>query len=67
MNTVAQIRAVYQAEIAAQPCGCAACDDGVQPGHFACEQPSGEMLTMERAGQVGRAYEDGRWMWVAVD
>lgn len=48
------------------PCGCPACDHGVQQGHFACEQPSDGMLEREERGEVVRAYEDGAWRWIVV-
>lgn len=48
------------------PCGCPACDDGVQPGHFACEQPPAAMLQAEIDGQVTRSYDDGAWRWFVV-
>jgi hypothetical protein len=58
-------------------CGCFACDDGVQPGHFACSQPSEWALEMERAGLISRAYTDERadgsrslssaWRWEVVE
>jgi hypothetical protein len=49
-----------------EPCGCSDCDHGVQPGHFACEQPSALMLDAERDGLVVRAYEDGAWRWIVA-
>lgn len=51
------------ADTAAEPCGCPACDGGVQSGHFACSQPSEAMLKAEAAGLVSRHYEDGAWRW----
>lgn len=47
------------------PCGCSACDDGVQPGHFACEQPPAALLQAERDGLVTRHYDNGAWRWFA--
>jgi hypothetical protein len=47
-----------------EPCGCHACDDGVQAGHFACSQPSADMLRSERNGFVSRRFLDGKWRWV---
>lgn len=44
-------------------CGCPECDNGVQPGHFACEASPPEMLQMERDGVVARAYDNGSWQW----
>lgn len=51
------------AALDAEPCGCFECDRGVQPGHFACWQPSPQMLSLERLGLVIRACVDGRWRW----
>lgn len=71
-----RISAINQIAIDDEPCGCHACDDGVQPGHFACSQPSTEMLELERAGRVTRVYTNERadggrglssaWRWLAV-
>lgn len=63
MNSLQQINAQYETEIGAQPCGCPECDNGVQQGHFACEQSRDDMLTMEKLGMAVRAYDDGRWRW----
>lgn len=52
-----------RAAIEAEPCGCPACDDGVQPGHFACEQASEKMIAGEQIGMFARAYDDDRWRW----
>lgn len=59
-----------------EPSGCFACDDGVQPGHFKCEQPNAYMLRAEKAGLVSRAYTDEQadgsrgsssaWRWFVV-
>lgn len=46
-------------------CGCSACDDGVQPGHFARSQPPEWALEMERAGLVSRSLGSA-WRWRAV-
>jgi len=43
-------------------CGCYACDDGVQPGHVYCEQPTGWALELERAGKIVRSL-DSSWRW----
>lgn len=48
------------------PCGCFGCDDGVQPGHFACEQPSEAMLKAEREELLVRHLEDSTWRWLVV-
>jgi len=58
-------------EIPGEPCCCHACDNGVQPGHFLCENIKPEMLEMEREGKVWRALVGGtgsfqgpqRWAW----
>lgn len=55
----------YDREIKA-PCGCYACDDGVQPGHFACSQPPADLLESERVGHVVRSYTGGSWRWFVV-
>lgn len=47
--------------VAAEPCGCPACDNGVQSGHFACSQPNEYMLRRERDGLAIRGYDDGAW------
>jgi hypothetical protein len=49
-----------------EPCGCHACDNGVQLGHFACEQPRAAELEAESLGHLVRVYEDGRWMWIVT-
>jgi hypothetical protein len=36
------------------PCGCYGCDSGRMPGHFACEAPTPELLTLEEAGVIER-------------
>lgn len=48
------------------PCGCYACDNGVEPGHFACEQPTGAMLKAESEGLIVRHLEDSTWRWFVV-
>lgn len=45
------------------PCGCSACNEGVQQGHFACEVPPDWALSMERAGEIVRHYGDSGWKW----
>jgi len=63
-----------EGELKGSPCGCHACDEGVQPGHFLCSQPSAEMLRREKEGKVvryligGPGSPDGpqRWAWVEV-
>lgn len=62
--------------LASEPCGCYACDNDVQPGHFACSAPNEYMLKAEAAGLVSRAYTDERqdgsrsrssaWRWFAA-
>lgn len=71
-----QPSATLQASYDQEPCGCPACDNGVQPGHYACSQPSEPMLKAEAEGLVVRHYTDERadgsrglssaWRWFAV-
>jgi len=56
-----------QEQLDREPCGCPACDDGVQPGHFACSMSSEAMLAREQSGEVGRAYDDGAWHWFGYE
>lgn len=49
-----------------QPCGCYACDNGVEPGHPYCEQPTEELLALEEQGKVGRGLSDSRWEWFVL-
>lgn len=49
-----------------EPCGCYACDESTQPGHFACMTPPGELLVAERRGVISRLYTDGSWVWIVV-
>jgi len=61
---ISKLQTDTQAELlAATPCGCFACDEGVQQGHFACEMPPSWALEQERAGKIARHYDDGRWVW----
>lgn len=46
------------------PCGCYACDEGVQQGHFACEMPPDWALERERAGKITRRLDGSAWRWV---
>lgn len=50
-------------EIESAPCGCPECSRSVQPGHLACSTVSDEILLLESAGRVCRAYDDGAWRW----
>lgn len=59
-------RQTNEAAQTTRPCGCPDCDDGVQPGHFACELPDPVMLQLEERGRVTRVYDDGRWQWVVT-
>ena len=52
-------------EIAA-PCGCPACNERAQAGHFACEPAPEALLQMERENLVIRTYDDGAWRWFAT-
>lgn len=45
------------------PCGCCACNDGAQPGHFACETPLAALLQAERDGLVTRHLDGSTWRW----
>jgi hypothetical protein len=45
------------------PCGCYACTEQIQQGHFACDTPPEDMLAAEKEGEVWRSYVDGRWVW----
>src|SRR4051812_28204673 len=47
-------------------CGCCACDEQVQQGHFACLPPPRAMLELERAGKVVRSYNGAAWVWEAI-
>lgn len=49
--------------LASTPCGCYACDDGVQQGHFACETPPAWALEWERQRKIFRHYDGGCWKW----
>ena len=59
-------------ELRDEKCGCHACDNGVQPGHFLCSQPSENMLAREQAKEVVRLLIGGpgshegaqRWAWI---
>jgi hypothetical protein len=65
----AEIRATdarIAAKLSAVPCGCYACNEQVQQGHFACEAPPEAVLRMERAGLLVRRLDGSRWVWVAV-
>jgi len=48
------------------PCGCYACDEQVQQGHFACSTPPTEMLELEAVGKTIRYYNGTSWVWEAV-
>jgi hypothetical protein len=53
-------------EIIGMACGCIACNEEVQPGHFACELPSEHGRIQEAAGDIYRSYQDGAWRWFIV-
>jgi len=42
------------------PCGCAACEDEVQAGHFACSTSPEEL---RGDPEVFPRLENGRWFW----
>lgn len=46
-----------------QPCGCPACDGGVQHGHFACSQSPAVLVQLERKGYLTRHYDGTSWVW----
>lgn len=46
-----------------QPCGCPACDDGIQSGHFACSQSPAILLRLEQDGYLARYYNGTSWVW----
>jgi hypothetical protein len=46
-----------------QPCGCPACDDGIQPGHFACSQSPAVLLQLEKERYLTRYYNGTSWVW----
>jgi hypothetical protein len=50
-----------------QPCGCPACDDGIQPGHFACSQSPAVLLQLEKEGYLVRYYDGTSWVWERTD
>ncbi len=49
--------------------GCPACDESVQPGHFACAPSSDWLLKKEEEGKAFRVYnsDSGRWEWYTED
>lgn len=49
------------------PCGCIACDESVQQGHFACEVPPLALLHWERRGEAHRSYTDSGWRWFVTE
>ena len=50
-------------EIIGEPCGCFACNERVQPGHFLCSVPAEHMLVFEEHDRVERRFDGGRWAW----
>ena len=42
------------------PCGCQACKDEVQPGHFACSRTPAKLQEDEN---ISATLEGGRWYW----
>jgi hypothetical protein len=48
------------------PCGCPECDNGVTPGHFACEVSPAWALELEAAGKAVRYFNDTSWVWEAL-
>ena len=49
-------------ELAGQPCGCPACDNGVQPGHAWCTPSPEFLLRLEEKEWVYRQFSD-TWRW----
>lgn len=49
------------------PCGCYACNEQVQPDHFACELSPLALLAWERNGYAYRQHDDGRWRWFVTE
>lgn len=49
------------------PCGCIACNNAVQQGHFACEASPLALLVWERKGEAHRHYDGGRWRWFVTE
>lgn len=48
------------------PCGCPACDNHVQQGHFVCSSAPQWALEAERAGVIARYYDGTSWKWEAA-
>lgn len=46
-----------------QPCGCPACDDGIQQGHFACSEAAPVLVQLEREGFLSRHFNGTSWVW----
>jgi hypothetical protein len=46
-----------------QPCGCPACDDGIERGHFACNQSAPVLVQLEKEGFLSRHYNGTSWIW----
>lgn len=50
-----------------EPCGCFACDAGVQQGHFACDMPRPVILQLEKEGYVSRSLSESSWRWLRTN
>lgn len=65
-NVADRAAALIAYELSMIPCGCPACDDGVQPGHFACEQSDLWARVQEVKGEMVRNYNGTSWAWEFV-
>jgi hypothetical protein len=50
-------------EVIEAPCGCMACEDQVQPGHFAC---STSPVELRSDPNVQAVLVDSRWIWIRL-
>lgn len=66
LSALDRAKASIADELAAMPCGCPACDNGVQPGHFACEQADAWSRVQEAKGEMVRYYNGTSWVWAFV-
>lgn len=49
------------------PCGCIACNDRVQDGHFACSCPPEELVEDEQEEGCWRSFNGTSWKWYAPE
>lgn len=47
-------------------CGCYACSQTVQQGHFACSVPNKTLLALEESRQAVRVLDGNEWRWYNV-